>query len=155
MHESRYNSLVAQITIETELNAPPDVVWADISDIGSHVEWMHDACSITITSAQTQGVGTTFSCLTKVGPIRLTDQMEITEWQENQIMGVSHKGLVSGEGRFTLSATESNTTRFEWSETLSFPWWLGASFGEKIGQVILKRVWGKNLELLKARFRSD
>ena len=143
---------MTQITIETELNAPPNVVWADISDLKSHVEWMHDARSITITSTQTQGVGTTFSCLTKVGPIRLTDQMEITEWQENQVMGVRHKGLVSGEGRFTLSATESNTTRFVWSETLKFPWWLGASLGEKIGQAILGRIWKRNLELLKSRF---
>ena len=145
---------MAQITIETELNAPPNAVWADISDLKSHVEWMHDARSITITSAQTHGVGTTFSCLTKVGPIRLTDQMEITEWQENQVMGVRHKGLVSGEGHFTLSTTESHTTRFVWSETLRFPWWLGASLGEKIGQPILRRIWKRNLELLKARFQS-
>ena len=73
---------MAHITVETELPARVDQVWEDIRDISSHVEWMHDAQAIVFTSDQREGSGTTFDCFTKVGPIQLTDRMEITEWTE-------------------------------------------------------------------------
>ena len=48
-------------------------------------------------AASTRGVGTTFDCDTKIGPFRLTDRMEITEWVPNAAMGVSHVGTVTAE----------------------------------------------------------
>ena len=143
---------MAEITVETELAAEVDEVWEDICDISTHVEWMHDAQAIVFTSDQTQGLGTTFDCLTKIGPIRLTDRMEITEWADGEAIGVRHVGLVTGEGRFTLTATGDNTTRFVWAETLYFPWWLGGRIGGWLGQPILLRVWRRNLQLLQARY---
>ncbi|MDE0065738.1 MAG: SRPBCC family protein [Acidimicrobiaceae bacterium] len=143
---------MAHIRVETELAAGVEEVWEDICDIASHVEWMHDAESIVFTSDQRQGFGTTFDCLTKIGPIRLTDRMEITEWTDQEAIGVRHVGLVTGEGRFTIDATGDDTTRFVWAETLHFPWWLGGQIGSWIGSPILRRVWRRNLQLLQARF---
>ena len=74
-----------------------EAVWAAVEDVGSHVEWMADAEAIRFTSASTSGVGTTFECDTKVGPLRLTDLMEITRWEPGKAMGVRHVGLVTGE----------------------------------------------------------
>ena len=71
------------------IDRPPSVVWQSVEDIASHVEWMADAEAIRFTSASTHGVGTTFDCDTKIGPLRLTDRMEITEWIPNATMGVS------------------------------------------------------------------
>ncbi len=143
---------MAHIRVETELAAGVDEVWEDVCDISSHVEWMHDAQSIIFTSEVRQGTGTTFDCLTKIGPIQLIDRMEITEWTDKEAIGVRHAGLVTGEGRFTLTATGNDTTRFVWAETLHFPWWLGGRFGSWVGKPILRRVWRKNLRLLQARF---
>ena len=84
------------------IDRPPSVVWRSVEDIASHVEWMADAEAIRFTSASTRGVGTTFDCDTKIGPFRLTDRMEITEWIPNAAMGVSHVGTVTGAGRFLL-----------------------------------------------------
>lgn len=140
------------IRIETDLAAPPDVVWADIRRIRTHVEWMHDAARIDFTSDTTEGVGTTFDCLTAVGPIRLTDRMEITSWIDEREMGVRHVGLVTGEGAFTLSETAIGQTRFVWQETLRFPWWMGGPIGGVVGGAILRAVWRRNLRLLEARF---
>lgn len=140
------------IQVETELAAAPDVVWADVRDISTHVEWMHDAARIDFTSDTTEGVGTTFDCLTVLGPIRLTDRMEITSWIDEREMGVRHSGLVTGEGAFTLSATDAGHTRFVWEEQLRFPWWMGGPIGGVIGGVILRAVWRRNLRLLAARF---
>lgn len=145
---------MAAITVETELDAPPAVVWSDISVLSSHVEWMHDAESIWFTSDDREGVGTTFECETKVGPIQLTDVMEITDWVENESIGVRHSGVVTGEGIFTLSALANNRTLFRWEEELSFPWWLGGPVTEPIGSIILKLIWKRNLQALAARFRN-
>ncbi len=73
-----------------------------------HVDWMADAVSIRFETDQTRGVGTSFLCDTKVGPIRLTDRMEITEWVPADDagaigrMGVRHTGIVTGTGVFTI-----------------------------------------------------
>lgn len=142
------------IQVETELDAPPAVVWSDVRNIASHVEWMHDAESIWFTSATTEGVGTTFDCETRVGPIRLTDVMEITEWVDEEAMGVRHTGVVTGEGVFRLEPLGSTRTRFSWTEDLAFPWWLGGPIGERVGAVVLKMIWKRNLGLLRDRYRD-
>ena len=49
-----------RLKVTTTLDATPQQVWEDISDVGSHVEWMEDAVQITFTSDHESGVGTTF-----------------------------------------------------------------------------------------------
>ena len=103
---------MSMITISIKISLPKEEVWKQIADLESHTAWMADAETITITSDKNQGVGTTFDCETKVGPFRLTDRMEITDWQENSIMGVAHSGVVTGEGHFTLESTGDSETLF-------------------------------------------
>lgn len=143
---------MAKILVATDIDASPAEVWDDVQHIDRHVEWMHDAESIDFTSARTAGLGTTFDCATKVGPLRLTDKMEITEWEPDAVMGVRHVGLVEGDGRFTLTPTPGGTTRFAWEEELRFPWWMGGPIGGLVGGRILARIWRRNLRLLAARF---
>lgn len=143
---------MSRIRVETELAAPPAAVWADLRDISSHVEWMHDAVDITFTGDQVEGAGTTFDCLTKVGPLQLVDKMQITSWVEAAEMGVRHEGLVTGEGAFTLTALGDDRSRFVWEETLHFPWWMGGPIGGIVGGFVLKQIWKRNLGLLRARF---
>lgn len=142
------------MTIDTELDAPPNVVWSDVRNISSHTQWMHDAESIWFTSESTEGVGTSFECDTKVGPIRLTDVMEITEWVDEEAIGVRHAGVVTGEGTFTLSALPDGRTLFRWAEELTFPWWLGGPIGEPFGSIVLKMIWKRNLQSLAARYKN-
>ena len=110
---------------------------------------MADAETITITSEKNQGVGTTFDCETKVGPFRLTDRMEITDWQENLVMGVAHSGVVTGRGHFTLESIGDSETLFSWEETLRFPWWMGGPIGALFARPVLKAIWKRNLKRLK------
>jgi carbon monoxide dehydrogenase subunit G len=139
--------LVPSIRVSTTIDAPAHQVWDDVRDLGSHVEWMADAEAIRFTSVGRSGVGTTFDCDTKVGPLRLTDKMEVTEWVEGQAIGVRHVGLVTGSGRFTLTP-EGSRTRFTWEESLSIPWWLGGP----AAAVVLRLVWVRNLRKLRQRF---
>ena len=82
--------------------SPADSVWTVLEPIESHVDWMADAEVDPLRDrARPRGVGTRFECVTAVGPIRLTDRMEITEWEPGRAMGVRHDGLVTGTGRFS------------------------------------------------------
>ena len=113
---------------------------------------MADAESISYQSDQTEGVGTAFECLTKVGPLRLNDTMVVTEWAAKEAIGVRHTGLVTGEGRFTLAPAGTDRTEFCWTEELQFPWWMGGILGDIVGARILEWVWRRNLKTLRAQF---
>lgn len=139
------------IEVFIDLDAAPAAVWDVIEPIERHVDWMADAVAIRFVNDKRLGVGTQFVCDTKVGPLRLADRMEITEWVPEQVMGVRHTGLVRGTGRFTLESIDGDSrTRFMWSEKLTFPWWMGGILGEFLGgKFILKFVWRRNLRALK------
>lgn len=110
---------------------------------------MDDAVAIRFTSKKHRGVGTTFECDTKVGPISMVDHMEIVEWKPGKVMSIRHVGLVTGTGRFTLRRRRGGT-RFVWSERLRFPWWMGGPIGGLFAKPILRRIWRRDLRNLKA-----
>ena len=122
------------------MRADVETVWDALADIAAHVEWMADARSIRFTSATTEGVGTAFECVTKVGPIRLVDRMEVTEWVPEQAMAVRHIGIVTGEGRFTLTPMGART-ELAWRESLQLPWWLPSL----PAAIVLRQIWRWNL----------
>lgn len=125
-------------------------MWDVVEPIERHVDWMADAVAIRFKTQQTRGTGTEFFCDTKVGPINLIDEMIITSWIPCQAMGVTHTGVVTGTGEFTLEALGPQSTRFVWSEMLVFPWWLGGKLGALVGgHIVMKAIWRKNLRLLK------
>ena len=142
---------MSEIRVAIEIDATPARVWDVVEPVENHVDWMHDAVAIRFTGEQTRGVGTEFLCDTKVGPIKLVDRMEITEWVPGEVMGVRHIGLVTGSGRFTLEPIDlGRRTRFVWQEELTFPWWLGGPVGAFIGgKVVLRAIWKRNLRGLK------
>lgn len=140
---------MSRVRVSTVIDAPPRRVWAAVRDITSHVNWMEDAVAIRSTSPRRDGVGTTFDCDTKVGPFRLTDRMEVTEWSEGRAMGIRHVGLVRGTGRFTVRRSYRGGTRFTWDERLRFPWWMGGPPGSVVAAPVLRRIWRRNLANLK------
>jgi uncharacterized protein YndB with AHSA1/START domain len=141
---------MAKVQVSVLIDAPRSVVWEAVEDIGGHVRWMADAQEIRFTSARRTGAGTTFECDTKVGPFRLVDRMEVVEWSPGKAMGVTHTGLVTGTGRFTLRpARRGRRTRFAWQERLHFPWWLGGPVGALAAKPVLTAIWRRSLRNLK------
>jgi hypothetical protein len=131
--------------METTIAAPVDEVWRRLADIGDHVTWMADAAEIRFTSDRRSGVGTVFECETRLGPLRTTDVMEVTEWGDAAAMGVRHKGLFTGTGRFALALADGGATVLSWEEDLVFPWWLGGPVGAWAARPIMRWVWRGNL----------
>jgi uncharacterized protein YndB with AHSA1/START domain len=142
---------VTRLRVSADYDAPPSAVWAAVEEVDTHVDWMADAETIRFLTEQTEGVGTRFECLTRVGPIGLTDRMEITEWVPERTMGVRHTGVVTGAGRFTITPLDDGRrSRFAWDEELTFPWWLGGAVGAAVGgRTVLRRIWTGNLERLR------
>lgn len=143
---------MGRIRVAVEIDATPEAVWAVVEPIERHVDWMADATAIRFTTESTRGVGTAFECDTKVGPITLTDEMTVTEWEPERSMGVRHTGVVTGTGVFELEPIDlDRRTRFTWTEDLSFPWFLAGRLGEVVGgQAVMKQIWKRNLRQLKA-----
>ena len=144
------------IRVGIDIDATTERVWQVVEPVEHHVDWMHDAVAIRFTGEQTRGTGTEFLCDTKVGPFRLVDRMEITEWVPGEVMGVRHTGLVTGTGRFTLTPIDlGRRTRFEWAETLTFPWWMAGRLGARLGgAVALGPIWRRNLRNLRRLVES-
>ena len=139
-------------TIRVRAHYPetPAVIWRELRAIERHVTWMADARSLNFETDQREGVGTAFRVRTKVGPFVTTDLMTITRWVPNRVMGVEHRGLVRGTGRFTLEPDPAGT-EITWEETLHFPWWFAGPLGSAIAAPILRRIWTANL----ARFGDE
>ncbi len=129
------------------------MVWTELSTIERHVIWMKDAVRITFETDQRQGVGTTFRCLTRVGPFRTNDRMEITDWIEGRQITVHHSGLITGAGRFSLRGELGQFCVLRWEERLEFPWWLGGSLVAAVAKPILKSIWTRNLDRLAELIR--
>lgn len=144
------------IVVGVEIDATPARVWEVVEPVERHVDWMHDAVAIRFTTEQTRGTGTEFLCDTKVGPFKLVDRMEITEWEAGRVMGVRHTGLVTGSGKFTLEPIDlGRRTRFTWAEDLVFPWWMGGPIGSFAAKPVFRHIWKKNLRNLRVLVDGD
>lgn len=144
---------MAEITQSVVIDAPLAVVWKEAADLPSHAEWMADAESIEFLTEARSGLGTRMKVETVVGPLRTTDFMEITDWQEGRSIGVRHTGLVTGSGHFRL-APVAGGTQFTWTETLTFPWYLGGPLTALCAKPVLGWIWRRNLAGLKRRIEG-
>ncbi len=143
--------MTMHVVVSTYIDAPPDEVWSDVSEMASHAEWMADAESISFASSTTSGVGTILVVPTRVGPLVTEDWIIVTRWDEGEAIGVVHVGIVSGVGEFRL-IPEGAGTRFVWEEDLTLPLSLGGRIGEVVAKPIVTAIWKGNLARLSRRF---
>ena len=118
---------------------------------------MADAEAIRFLTEQTEGVGTRFECVTRIGPVRLTDRMEITEWEPGRSMGVRHAGVVTGTGRFTIDAARRRPADpVHVGRGADVPVVARRPVGSAVGgPTVLRRIWRGNLRRLQAARRTS
>jgi hypothetical protein len=139
------------VDISQHISASPEVVWAELRQIDRHVHWMLDAAAIRFISPQHEGLGTKFECDTKIGPLKVTDVMEVTEWVEGKNIRVRHTGVVTGEGNLAITPETDGSTLIRWTEKLAFPWYFGGPIGAQVARPIFILVWRGNLKRLAAQ----
>ena len=142
---------MSKVVTSVIIKAPIDAVWAELSDLEQHVEWMADAVKLDFHSAQRHGVGTSFACYTKVGPLRTVDEMTVTGWEDLVSIEVEHRGVFEGRGEFRLESQGDDRTTVIWTEALTFPLWMAGPLGAWVARPILKGIWSKNLTRLQQR----
>lgn len=135
---------MAHIELHVDTGQPMSVVWEALADLASHADWMADAESIEFVGDQRSGTGTVMRVLTTVGPLKTSDVMVVTDWVERERIVVTHTGVVSGTGKFTL-IDMPHGVRFEWSEDLHFPWYLGGAVAAAAAAPVIRRIWKANL----------
>ena len=139
------------VTVSTQVDAASKQVWTELADLASHPEWMSDAESIVFTSDRNRGVGTTMDVTTRVGPLRTTDALEVTDWVEGESIEIAHRGVVKGIGRLEVVPKGGKRSVVTWTEELVFPWWIGGGVSAIVAKPFLTRIWQANLQRLAAR----
>jgi hypothetical protein len=143
-----------RVLVSHVIDVPADIVWADVSNMKSHAEWMADAEGIDVVSTMQRGVGTVLKVPTRIGPFRTVDWIIVTDWIEGRSIRVVHVGLVSGEGEFRIEPN-GDATLFLWDEDLTLPLLFGGRIGEVIARPIIAGIWRGNLRRLAERFSRD
>ncbi len=142
--------MATSVEISRALPVPAAHAFRYLADLEDHSSWMADAAQVSIVSATRRGVGVELTALTRVGPLRTTDHMVVTEWCEGSHITVRHVGRIAGWGRLSVEPEGPDRCRVRWREALTFP---GGPLGELIGrlaQPILAIVWRRNLARLEA-----
>ena len=135
---------VTLIVASVDVPLPASVVWAELSQLERHAEWMADAERIDFADDRRRGVGTEMKVRTRVGPFVTNDVISVRSWIEGESIGVSHRGLVTGVGVFVLVPVDGGT-RFVWLEDLAFPWYFGGGVTAFFAAPILRWIWQRNL----------
>jgi Polyketide cyclase / dehydrase and lipid transport len=144
---------MTRIVTEADIQACPEVVWRIASELAAQPDWMRDARAVRFLTTRRTGVGVILVCDTRIGPIRLADRLEVTEWDDGRAISIRHDGIVRGTGRFTLAPHPAGT-RFTWTEDLRFPWWLGGPAAGVIARPVLAAVFRRDLATLRSLAES-
>ena len=141
------------IVASVDLPFPAALVWAELSELERHAEWMADAEQIDFAGDRRRGLGAEMIVRTRVGPFVTNDVISVRSWIEGESIGVTHRGLVTGIGVFVLVPIEGGT-RFVWLEDLAFPWYLGGGATALVAAPVLRWIWHRNLKRFAATLSS-
>jgi uncharacterized protein YndB with AHSA1/START domain len=108
--------------------APPEVVFAAVSDWEAQSEWV--ALTTVTVDREAEGgpdghrVGERLTAVTRLAGVGFRDPMEVTRWEPPHLAEVRHLGrVVRGTGTFTVAPAPGGAW-FTWAEDLDLP--LGA-----------------------------
>lgn len=116
--------LVARVDVE----APPEQVWAALTDWTRQGEWMV-ATDVRTVDGPAQGVGGRLAARTGLPlpggrHVGLLDTMVITKWEPPRLVEALHTGrLLRGPGIFRIEPRGAAAT-FVWTERLDLPYGL-------------------------------
>ncbi|HEX2075455.1 MAG TPA: SRPBCC family protein [Geodermatophilus sp.] len=121
-----------ELVESVDIDAPPERVWAALTDWTRQGEWMLFTDVVTV-GGDARGVGGRLAARTGV-PVRgrrigVLDTMVVTEWDPPRRVVVQHTGrIVRGPGIFEIVPRDGCAT-FVWTERLYLPFGLLGMLG--------------------------
>jgi carbon monoxide dehydrogenase subunit G len=136
---------MTRIDVQLDLPHGIDHVWDRLTDWQSHSAWIPNTV-VTVTKG-TNGIGTEFVGVTRIGPLRLDDPMTVSEFQAPRAGRASCTiiktgSVLGGTAGFVLTAVDDSTTRLDWFEDIHLKprglfWWT-APFVIAIGTIAFR-----------------
>ncbi|MGH3431922.1 MAG: SRPBCC family protein [Thermocrispum sp.] len=137
----------ALLQVEVPVAAPPEEVWAAVTDWPRQSEWILGT-TVRVAEGDGRGVGSRIEAYTGVRPLGLLDTMVVTAWQPPRRVEVQHDGRVlRGPGVIEVRPSGRGSV-LVWSEDLVQPlgvvgsvaWWaarplVSASFRRALGKL--------------------
>jgi uncharacterized membrane protein len=137
------------------IDAPIERVWKLLEDWEGSAGWMVDATTVKVLGAQRSGVGTRIEAVTRIAGVRLTDEMEVVQWEDRRLITVRHhRRPIRGLAWFELRPGRDGGTWFEWAEELDPPLGPLGELGSAILRPAIERVLRKSARKLKALAES-
>ena len=111
-----------ELTVPVDVDAPAAAVWRKVTDWEGQGDWMLGTRVRTTGEGDGRRLGATLAAVTGIGPLGVTDRMEIVEWTPPRRCVVRHLGrVVRGDGVFEVVPLDADRARFLWSELLDLP----------------------------------
>lgn len=141
---------MARIEVITHVEAPPERVWEVLVDWEGQARWMADVSHVEVLSERREGTGVRVRCRTNILGTPLNDDLEVTEWSPDQVLGVRHLGrLIRGIAAFELQPTAYGTRVLWWEEAEAPLGAVGDAFAGIIIVPWVARMFRRNLSRLK------
>lgn len=147
--------MTLRIVSGVEIATTKEVLWRYLINFEDQPRWMKDAIEIRVRQRSDEIVGTTFETLTKVGPLKTTDVMQVVSVIENRMIEIEHQGLIGGRGFFEVHDFTPGNCIFYWIEELTFPWYLGAAITEQLAGIVLRQIFQRDLNNLRDLVQAE
>lgn len=142
------------IELAETMPGPPEVVWRLVTDWENQGDWQLEARDFVVTSTEREGVGVTAEATVSIGGITTRDVAEVVAWEPGKLLGIEHKGWVSGRGELRLTALGSNRTHVFWVETLYPPLGIAGAVGLMAFRPLMSRIFKRDLRVLQGLVRA-
>jgi hypothetical protein len=111
-----------ELTVAVDVGAPVEAVWDAVTDWPGQGRWMLGTRVEVDGPGDGRHLGARLTAVTGVGPLGVTDRMEIVEWEPPRRCVVRHLGkVVRGDGVFEVHPLGPGRAQFVWSELLDLP----------------------------------
>jgi len=129
----------AEVSVSVNISAPPEQVWAALTDWERQGEWIL-ATTVRQSSTARTGLGTEIEALTGLGRFGVRDTMRVTEWDPPRRCTMQHTGrLIRGRGIFEVSVRPGGS-RLRWTEDLDLPFGFLGRIGWPLARLVAR--WG-------------
>jgi uncharacterized protein YndB with AHSA1/START domain len=75
---------LASVASHATLDAPPDAVWAYVTDPDNFAAYVDGYAGGRVTTAERAGIGARYEWVGRAGPLRIAASEEVVEWREGR-----------------------------------------------------------------------